>query len=131
MLSPHLEAEEPNPFQGFGAGETFGFVYHKCGEEGLRELLSVVDSLTCEFLGDAAAELEKAGLSKPAAIVLEIAATKPSGLDVDNPYTDEEGSQNWLAWRKNWINRRQVETGELEERLRRENRRKMRKAKHS
>ena len=86
------ETDEPNPFEGFSAAEVFGFVHRKQGEAGLRELLSMLDDLTREFLEDAASELEAAGLSKPAAILTTLAATAPSGVDLGNSY--EEGSLN-------------------------------------
>lgn len=120
------QTEEPDPFAGFGAAELFGFIHHKLGEEGLRELLTMMakDNTTAEFLQDAAAELEQAGLAKPAAIVAEIAAKSPSELDL-NPY--ETGSLNWQSWRQSRIMRRRIETGELEADLRRRHRQNTRK----
>lgn len=120
MNSPLPETDEPNPFEGFSAAEVFGFVHRKFGEEGLRELLNMFDDLTCEFLEDAASELEAAGLSKPAAILATLATTAPSEFDIGNPYA--EGSFDWHYWRANWIRKRQETPAERAERMRQEQR---------
>jgi len=115
MNSPE-PTEESNPFEGFSFAEILGFVYHSEGEEGLRELLAMFDSLTREFIEEAVSELETAGLSKPAALVRTFTAEVPSELDSGNPY--EEGGLNWAEWRRFWLNRRRVRTGEVERSLR-------------
>jgi hypothetical protein len=129
MNSPEPETEEPNPFEGFSFAEIAGFIHRKEGEEALRQLLAMFDDLTREFLQDAASELQAAGLSKPAAILTTLAATTPSELDSGNPY--EEGGLNWSEWRRSWLNRRRVRTGEVERSLRAHKPHKHRQAQHT
>lgn len=126
MASP--QTEEPDPFAGFGAGELFGFVHHKLGEEGLRELLAMLanSSTTREFLQDASDELDAAGLSRPAAIVAKFAAKAPSELDVGCPYPD--GSKEAKIWRHKWLQKQELASGEMLDRLRRNHNQNTRKA---
>ena len=98
-------SETPDLFADFeSAGEICAFVFHKSGADGLRECLGMTTegstvTLTREFLEDAAGELEAVGLNKAADIVAEIAATKPSEIDL-NPYDpDSANGRSWLASR--------------------------------
>ena len=79
-------------------GEIFGFVHHKEGEEGLRELLATVN-ISREHLADAANELEQAGLTAPAQIIAEAAASALSEFNAGNPY-DPTDAINWKTWRQ-------------------------------
>jgi hypothetical protein len=82
-----------------------------------------------EDLEDTAQELEARGLNAVAAIMYDIAAQCPSGLDRDNPYAEGETyigadgveypNLNWSEWRRNWLRRRREQTGELSADLRR------------
>jgi hypothetical protein len=131
MSLPEPETdEEPNPFEGFSFAEICGFIHRKEGENGLRELLAMFNDFTCEFLAEAASELTAAGLSKPATILTALAATTPSELDSGNPY-DEDDRLNWSEWRRSWLNRRRVLTGEIERNLRAQRLRKQQQAKHA
>jgi hypothetical protein len=89
-------------------------VHAEHGPEVLREALALVE-LGREDLQDCAAALEAAGKPSIAAIVREIAAEAPSGIDLDNPY--EEGSTNWRYWRASWLRKRREASGEIERSL--------------
>jgi hypothetical protein len=87
--------------------------YSDHGPEMLRELLNNwVPNLSREELEECAPKLQAAGKPSIAAIALEIAADKPSGIDIGNPY--EEGTLNWSEWRKGWLRRRRMRTGKFE-----------------
>src|SRR3954470_20657626 len=65
--------EDPNPFDAADSAAAIeGYVFSEYGEDGLRELLSTVDSDQESLMRDSL-ELEQIGLSKPAAIVAEFA----------------------------------------------------------
>jgi hypothetical protein len=90
------EVHKPlNEFDAFEtAAEIMAFVFHKTGEDGLRQCLSKGKSHR-EFLEDTAYELEAVGLPKAAAIVAEFAAISPSEAD-GCPH--EEGTANYKSW---------------------------------
>jgi hypothetical protein len=129
MSSPEPTDEGPNPFEGFTLAEIFGFIYRKEGESGLLELLAMFNDLTFETLQDAASELQAAGLSKPAAILTELAATTPSELDSGNPYAESDRI-NWASWRNSWFQRRKMRAGGIEAGLRAREARKQPRTQH-
>ena len=90
-----LPAEEPSPFDVFeSTTELAAFVFAKYGADGLRQVLEA-SGQDRESLESDATELEEVGLGKVAAIVLAVAANKPSSED-RCPY--EPGSTNARAW---------------------------------
>ncbi len=101
-----LSATPPDPFDEFqSAAEVFGFTFKMAGEQGLRALLARGDGTTTkEWLMDAAAELQQAGLGRVSGIVLEIAAQTPSMVDVEAfcPYdpNDPANRANVQAWQR-------------------------------
>src|SRR5262249_17606043 len=113
------------------------FLYAKGGEQGeemLREvfkLLSLQESTSSygprESLEDAAAELEKRHLDKPAAMLREFARTARSGIENVPDYW--RGMED--HWRRKWITQRKMKTGELERELRREHAKRQRAPKRS
>jgi hypothetical protein len=103
--------EEPSPFDVFESiAEVIGFIHRQFGEGGVRDLLTRDSSSTLiarEYLLDAACELQQAGLGRASAIVAEIAATKPSMVDMAfcpyrvAPYVDTPGNEtNIKAWQR-------------------------------
>jgi hypothetical protein len=116
--------------RGFSLAEIFGFIYRKEGEEGLQQLLAMFDDLTFETLQDAASELQAAGLSKPAAVLAELAAETPSELDSGNPY-EEADRLNWSSWRNSWLRRREMRSGKIEASLRAQKSLKHRQTQHT
>ena len=108
----YLETSEPNEFDAF---ETFGgltaFIFHKYGADGLRQVFAVdtesENTFTREFLEDTANELAALDLNKAAAIVADVAATKPSMLDLCPYDTDTADGRSWLANTKSQLKRRQ------------------------
>jgi hypothetical protein len=91
------------------------FIHKKFGEAFLRQAFAMV-TYDRESLEDAADKLAEKSLSHVAAIMADIAENSPSGIDL-NPH--EEGSTIWRYWRRRWIQKRRLATGELEESLRR------------
>ena len=75
-----LPIEEPDPFDELTGGEIAAFIYKKCGEDDLRQLLAVIG--TRESVEEVADELSAAGLRKAARITAEVAATKPPMTDM-------------------------------------------------
>jgi hypothetical protein len=114
-VDPELPQREPGEPSFATLDEVCHDVYAEHGPAVLREAL-LANELSREDLEDCAAALEVAGKLSIAAIVLEIAANRPSAFDLDNPY--EPGSMNWRYWRQNWLKRRRLATGELEAGLR-------------
>jgi hypothetical protein len=99
------------------------YMHHKYGEEMLRELLKLMSKWEStssygprEHLEDAAAELEKRHLDKPAAILREFALTARSGIDNVPDYW--RGKEDY--WQRNWITQRKMRTRELGREMRRE-----------
>ena len=100
-----------DPFGQFETtGEVAAYVWHKCGEDGLRQLLEHDVSnpiLSREDVMDAADELGRAGLRKAASIATEMAATKPPMTDLSfccytkPPYVGQVGNvRNIEAWQR-------------------------------
>ncbi len=87
-----LPAQKPGEFDALNTlAEIYGFIFHKCGAELLRDVLAKGGPYR-EQLEAAADELAKVGLSKAAA---EFAADAPAEL-TSCPY--EPGSTNANAW---------------------------------
>jgi hypothetical protein len=82
----------------------------------VRAHFHCVGGFTCEDLQEAVEALEERGLDQVAAVMRSLAAEYPSGLDL-NPY-DPKDRNNWLIWRRSWLNRRRMATGEIEASLR-------------
>jgi len=126
-----LEDEDTGEFACFDTLDSLAaYMHHQYGEEMLRELLKLLakrDENTSSYgpresLEDAAAELEKRHLDKPAAILREFALTARSGIDNIPDYW--RGNED--CWRRKWITLRKMQTGELGRELRREHARKQR-----
>jgi hypothetical protein len=95
------------------------FIFSKCGEEGLRQVLeswtepetdpgNASSYAGREMLEDAANELEERGLSKVAAILLDVAVHAPSGLDhMPSYYRTSFGERADTLWRSHWVENRE------------------------
>src|SRR5215469_796244 len=112
------EDEDTGEFACFDTLDSLAaYMHRQYGEEMLRELLKLFakhDESTSsygrrEHLDDAASELEKRHLDKPAAILREFALTARSGIENVPDYW--RGKED--HWRRNWITRRKMQTGEL------------------
>lgn len=131
-----IPTNKPNPEDDCGEFAVFdtldaiaAYVHHKYGEAALREVFTPFadpnkDDLPAGFgpresLEDAAAELEKRGLDKPAAVLRELAETAISGIDKVPDHMVNAGPQFVEAWRRNWIQRRQIKLGTFDQELRR------------
>ena len=66
--------------------EVFFAIHAEHGPQGLREVLTMMEEVAREDLERAAAALEAAGKPSIAKIILEVAATARSGIDIDDPY---------------------------------------------
>jgi hypothetical protein len=106
------------------------FIFSKCGEEGLRQVLeawtepesdpgNASSYAPREMLEDAANELEERGLSKVAAILLDTAVHCASGLDhVPDYYRTSFGEKAVEMWSAKWVQNRERQLGIFEQRLR-------------
>jgi hypothetical protein len=110
---PDLEPGEPRYNS---LDEVFFAIHAEHGPQGLREVLTMMEEVAREDLERAAAALEAAGKPSIAKIILEVAATARSGIDIDDPY--EPGSTNSRYWRQSWARNRWVASGEMEKALR-------------
>jgi hypothetical protein len=108
-----------------GVDALAAYVYHKYGEELLREMLKpVVDWDSAypgpkETLEEAAAELEHRGLDKPAAVLYELAELAPSGVDLVPDYMVNAGPRFVEGWRETWRQQRLIRLGLWGQELRR------------
>jgi hypothetical protein len=121
-----IESEEDTgEFSAFDTLDSLAaYVFHKFGEEALRELLKATfgegDNNGSsygerEMLEDSASELERRHLHEQAAILREFAVTAHSGIDNVPSYWRDDVDQ----WRRKWLVLRHMETGELDRELRR------------
>jgi hypothetical protein len=108
---------EPGEPQFNSLDEVVHNIYAERGADMLREVLNLFDDLSREDLEDCAAALEQAGKPSVSAIVMEFAADAPSGIEF-NPYSPEDRC-NWSEWRRSWLLKRRMQTGELFADLRR------------
>jgi hypothetical protein len=115
-VDPDLPDYEPGEPRYNSLDEVMFEIHAEHGPAVLREVLGMLE-IGREDLEDCAAALEVAGKPSIAAIVREIAAKAPSGIDLDNPY-DESDSTNWRYWRQSWARNRWVRSGEMEKSLR-------------
>jgi hypothetical protein len=92
------------------------YIFKKHGADGVRTLFHEVGGFACEDFEQAIAVLEERGLGEVAEVMRDIAAEYPSGIDL-NPY-DPNDRCNWVHWRRSWLNRRRVVTGQVEKSLR-------------
>ena len=114
-VDPDLPGYEPGEPHYASLDEVLHEVHAEHGPEVLREALALVE-FGREDLEECAAALEAAGKPSIAAIVLEIAAEAPSGIEFC-PYDPD--STNGRYWRWSWLRKRREATGEIEEALRR------------
>jgi hypothetical protein len=123
--------EDSGEFAGFDTIDAIcAYVHFKGGEAELRWLIGQVfdpnDQETfCDGWGprepleDAAAELERRGLDKPAAILLDLAQQAISGIDLVPDYMERAGPQFVEAWRERWRQQRHIQLGTWDQELRR------------
>jgi hypothetical protein len=114
-VDPELAGYEPGEPHYASLDEVVFEVHAEHGPEVLREALFMVE-IGREEIEDCAAALEAAGKPSIAAIVREIAASAPSGIDLDNPYDPD--SVNGRYWRHSSLRNRWVASGEMEKSLR-------------
>jgi hypothetical protein len=103
-----LPDDEPGSPRFNSLDEVIHEVYATEGAEVLREALSMLEVGREDLEDGAAVALEAAGKPSIAAVVREVAVTKPSGVDLNNPY--EEGSLDWHVRRQIWFRRRRMAT---------------------
>jgi hypothetical protein len=122
------ENEDTGEFAAFtdsGLDAMAAYVYHKYGEEMLREMFKAVLDWRSAYWGpketleDAAAELEHRGLDKPAAVLYELAESAISGIDMVPGYMVAAGPDFADQWRNNWRQRRLIHLGLWDQELRR------------
>ena len=124
--------EDTGEFAGFDTIDAIcAYTYHKEGEEGLRWLLDktfdpndVPESAyegggPKESLEDAAAELERRGLDKPAAILRDHAKDCRSGFEMVPDYIVRARPGFVKQWRNNWLWHRQKQLGISDRELKR------------
>lgn len=91
--------KEPDPFEKADSPSAIlAYVFSKAGEEGLRELLTHIET-DKESLERDAAELDAVGLPDVAAIVMEAAAGALPASVMHCPYaeTDTRNYESWMA----------------------------------
>src|SRR5262249_3193378 len=114
----------------FACFDTFdalaAYCHHKYGEAFLRQVFGKMlndppdqaypGGGPREDLADCAAELEKRGLDKPAAVLRDLAHQAVSGIDLPPDY--------WLRypgmWEQKWLQEREIKLGTFFPKLRRE-----------
>jgi hypothetical protein len=113
----------------FGELDTFdllaAYLHARHGEDALREVFSLIGCHR-EQLEETAEVLEQRGLDAVASIMREFAAEARSGIEA-NPYDPD--SINGRCWAQSWLQKRWVESGEMEKSLRAQKARKNPKAK--
>ena len=104
MNSPEAPLEA-DPFDLFESnGELCGYIFKKCGETGLRQLLAY-GGTSKEWCLDIVAELDRVGLRRAAIIAAEVAASKLPADDLSLcPYQAEpyRGSPGYAVNVKSW-----------------------------
>jgi hypothetical protein len=110
-----------DPFDEFETiGEVCAFVYSKCGEDALRELLARPipgHPYTREDLLDCASELKSAGLSQVAAIVTDLSSNALPMDDMSFCVYTPDVPANVTAWLRSTRSRQQERQAAREERL--------------
>jgi hypothetical protein len=120
--------EDSGEFAGYDTVDAIcAYVFHKEGEAGLRWVIGQAYDPNeppkdgwglRESLEDAAAELERRGLDKPAAILRDHAKDLRSGIEAPPDYMVRAGPRAVEGWRERWIQRRHIHLGTFGEYLR-------------
>jgi hypothetical protein len=125
MNNPPEDTGEFAAFDNAGLDALAAYVYHKYGEEMLRELFKAVLEWDNAYWGpketleDAAAELERRGLDKPAAVLYELAESAISGIEMVPDYMVKAGPDFISGWQRSWLQKRQIKLGTFGQELRR------------
>src|SRR5262249_23060732 len=132
------EGEDTGEFAVFTTLDALAaYVHHKYGEDCLRQLFAPDPDPEPnhagigprEHLENAAEQLDKRGLGHVAAILHDLAQDAISGIDLPPDHYVNCGERGIENWRSKWIQRRKLESGELERELRRDHARKLRQSK--
>jgi hypothetical protein len=116
MMNNPAPNDDPGEFAALRSFDMLAAYLHlRHGEQMLRAVFTA-GNFSREDLIDCAGKLDAKRLDHVAAIMRDLAADAPSGID-DNPHL--EGTHMWHYWRRRWIQKRRLATGELEADLRR------------